>query len=66
MPAMTVRHVGKCLTCGERSADTADPDAAQVWCLKHAGLTRHSGYELAAFQCFNAAMTDPGIEPHVT
>ncbi|MFE0100078.1 hypothetical protein [Streptomyces sp. NPDC059009] len=61
MPTMAVRHFGKCLTCGERSADTADADVAQVWCLRHAGLTRHSGYELSAFQYFNASMTDPAV-----
>jgi hypothetical protein len=59
IPTMTARHFGKCLICGERSADTADPDDAQVWCLKHAGRTHHSGYELTAFQYFNAVMTDP-------
>nr|WP_190085916.1 hypothetical protein [Streptomyces longisporoflavus] len=41
--------------------DTADPDEAQMWCLKHAGLTRHTGYELSAFQLFNAAITDPSV-----
>ncbi|WP_455755154.1 DUF7848 domain-containing protein [Streptomyces luteogriseus] len=58
-PNMAVRHFGKCLTCGQRCTDTAEPDEAQVWCLKHAGLTHHSGYELSAFQYFNATMVDP-------
>ena len=62
VPEMAVRYFGKCLTCGERSADTAESDTAQVWCLKHAGATRHTGYELSAFQYFNAAMTDPTAE----
>ena len=66
MPTMAVRHFGKCLTCGERSDDTADADDAQVWCLKHAGLTHHSGYELSAFQYFNATVTDRSEEPHAT
>jgi hypothetical protein len=65
MPTMTVRHFAKCLTCGQRSADTAEPDEAQLWCLKHAGLTHHSGYELSAFQYFNAMMTDPAVEQRV-
>ncbi|MEU9112064.1 hypothetical protein AB0D04_09785 [Streptomyces sp. NPDC048483] len=59
MPDTAVRHVGRCLTCRERSSDAADADEVQVWCLRHAGLTHHSGYELAAFQCFDATMTDP-------
>ncbi|GGV66834.1 hypothetical protein GCM10010277_74950 [Streptomyces longisporoflavus] len=61
IPAIDARHVGKCLTCSDRSVDTADPDEAQMWCLKHAGLTRHTGYELSAFQLFNAAITDPSV-----
>lgn len=62
VPTMAVRHFGKCLTCGQRSAGTAEPDEAQVWCLKHAGLTHHSGYELSASQYCNAMMTDPEVE----
>ncbi|GGW42307.1 DUF7848 domain-containing protein [Streptomyces caelestis] len=66
VPTMAVRHCGRCLTCGERSADTADADDVHVWCLKHAGLTHHSGYEFSAFQYFNATMSDPGNESHAT
>ena len=61
MPAMSLRHVGTCLSCSEHSVDTADPDEAQLWCLKHAGMTRHTGYELSAFQFFNATITDPAV-----
>ncbi|GAA3151106.1 hypothetical protein ACFQ0X_20960 [Streptomyces rectiviolaceus] len=61
IPTMVVRHVGRCLSCGERSADTVDPDDAQLWCLRHAGMTQHSSYELSAFQYFNATITDPAV-----
>lgn len=67
MPAVAVRHVGKCLACGEHSVDTADPKEAQLWCLKHAGMRHHSGYELSAFQFFSAMITDPAAgeaHPH--
>ncbi|MFE0102751.1 hypothetical protein [Streptomyces sp. NPDC059009] len=57
---MAARYVGKCLACGARCADTAEADDAQVWCLKHAGATRHTGYEVSGFQYFNASMTGPG------
>ncbi|MFI9170805.1 DUF7848 domain-containing protein [Streptomyces lincolnensis] len=60
---MAVRHFGLCLSCDERSTDTTDPDTAQLWCLKHAGLTGHTGYELSAFQHFNATMTDSPAGP---
>ncbi|MDI3417965.1 DUF7848 domain-containing protein [Streptomyces luteolus] len=54
-----VCYFASCLICGERSKDQPDADAAQLWCLKHAGLTRHSGYELAVSQLFNAAVKAP-------
>ena len=56
MPGVPVRLHGKCLTCGQRSPDTSDADDTQLWCLKHAGATHHSAYELSAFQYFNATM----------
>ncbi|MFD9859877.1 hypothetical protein ACFWZB_11655 [Streptomyces alboflavus] len=56
---MTVRYAGKCLSCGERSPDAFAPDEAQLWCLKHAGTVRHSGFEVSAFQYFDAEMVDP-------
>ncbi|MFG2500248.1 hypothetical protein ACGFSB_18800 [Streptomyces sp. NPDC048441] len=61
MPAVGVRHVGTCLVCSGHSVDTVDPDEAQLWCLKHAGMTRHTGYELTAFQFFSATITDPAV-----
>lgn len=57
MPTMALRYFGKCLSCGERSADTTSADDAQLWCLKHAGATGDTGYELSAFQYFNATMS---------
>ncbi|MER5259167.1 MULTISPECIES: hypothetical protein [unclassified Streptomyces] len=62
MPGSDVRHVGTCLACSERSVDSADPGEAQLWCLRHAGLTRHTGFELTAFQFFSAVITDPAVE----
>ncbi|GAU67071.1 putative hypothetical protein [Streptomyces sp. NBRC 110611] len=59
VPGMVVRHLGKCLTCAEQSVDTADASDAQTWCLKRAGATRHSVYELSAFQYFDATLTAP-------
>ncbi|MFF4604638.1 hypothetical protein ACFY12_18155 [Streptomyces sp. NPDC001339] len=56
---MDLRHVGKCLICAEFCVDTAAPDEAQDWCLKHAGATGHTHYEMAAFQYFDAILTDP-------
>ncbi|MGW2562585.1 DUF7848 domain-containing protein [Streptomyces sp. NPDC001514] len=52
-----LRHYAECRNCGAKSVDTADPDDAQVWCLKHAGLTGHTSFEMTAFQLFEAAPT---------
>ncbi|MEV2252402.1 hypothetical protein AB0I94_17775 [Streptomyces sp. NPDC050147] len=59
----TMRYVGKCLTCSERYVDTATAEHAQLWCLKHAGITGHDSYELSAFQYFTASMADPAATP---
>ncbi|MBO1336299.1 hypothetical protein [Streptomyces sp. VRA16 Mangrove soil] len=37
---------------------TTSPTRTRPWCLKHAGPTGHTGYELAAFQLFDAIMSD--------
>ncbi|ARF52999.1 hypothetical protein B1H19_01275 [Streptomyces gilvosporeus] len=55
----SVRYVGTCLDCGEFCVDTASADAAQGWCLRHAGLTGDKRFEMRAFQYFSADMTDP-------
>ncbi|MDQ8706850.1 hypothetical protein RCO28_30920 [Streptomyces sp. LHD-70] len=49
----------------ERSKDQSDPDVAQLWCLKHAGRTHHSGYELTLVQQFNATVAAPPATPAV-
>ncbi|MDX6352754.1 MAG: hypothetical protein QOF84_7544 [Streptomyces sp.] len=33
-----------CMTCQEQSPSADDPDAPQLWCLQHAGRTRHEGF----------------------
>ncbi|MBT2408038.1 hypothetical protein J7I97_24795 [Streptomyces sp. ISL-87] len=35
----------ECTTCGDTSgAFDDDQDATEIWCLRHAGLTRHTGF----------------------
>jgi hypothetical protein len=53
-PDEPARYVAKCLTCGRRSMKTEDADEAQLWCLKHAGATRHSDFELSASRRYEA------------
>ncbi|MGY0486451.1 DUF7848 domain-containing protein [Streptomyces sp. WG-D5] len=49
-----VRHVGVCLDCGERCQGAGSPDDAQLWCLRHAGVSGHTAYELSVSQEFGA------------
>ena len=58
-PVLGLRYVGRCLDCGAFCVDTASPEEAQDWCLKHAGATGDIGFELTASQLFTARMTDP-------
>ncbi|MDH2388178.1 hypothetical protein QCN29_05110 [Streptomyces sp. HNM0663] len=53
-----LRFVAKCMDCGESCTDTSSSDEAQVWCLKHAGLTGDRTFELIATQAFTAAPTE--------
>lgn len=62
-PEATVGYVGKCLTCSERYVDAACGDDAQLWCLRHAGITGHLGYELSALQYFGASMANAAAKP---
>ncbi|KOT58978.1 MULTISPECIES: DUF7848 domain-containing protein [Streptomyces] len=58
IPGAEIRYYGKCLECFAQSTDTEVPDEAQLWCLKHAGLSRCTRYEVHAFQHFDARPTD--------
>jgi hypothetical protein len=51
-----LRHFGECRECWEKSVDTADPGEAQLWCLRHAGVSGHTSFELFAFQFFEATL----------
>ncbi|MFD9908579.1 hypothetical protein [Streptomyces sp. NPDC059063] len=55
-------YVGTCLKCRAQSPGSEHSDNAQVWCLKHAGLTKHTAYGLSVFQPFTASLTDPAFQ----
>ncbi|MFH8346905.1 hypothetical protein [Streptomyces sp. NPDC018045] len=57
-PDTEIRYYAKCLKCFAQSTDTNTSDEAQLWCLKHAGLSTCTRYELIAFQYFNARPDD--------
>ncbi|WP_446677939.1 DUF7848 domain-containing protein [Streptomyces noursei] len=53
-PDWSVRHVGKCLVCGEFCVDTASSGEAREWCVGHARATGDDHFELAAFEYISA------------
>ena len=50
-----LRYMGECLDCGKRSAESDSSDDAQLWCLKHAGMSSDTRFRLTAFQSFRAS-----------
>ncbi|MGW7573945.1 DUF7848 domain-containing protein [Streptomyces sp. NPDC054765] len=58
----SVRYVGACLDCGEFCVDAASADEAQDWCLKRAGRTGETHFEMRALQYFTAHLTDPAAD----
>ncbi|WP_157878484.1 hypothetical protein [Streptomyces chattanoogensis] len=50
--------MGKCLICWESCVDTPFAEKARDWCLKHVGVTGHTGFQLSAFEFFDAILTD--------
>ncbi|WP_442812418.1 DUF7848 domain-containing protein [Streptomyces sp. NBC_01210] len=53
-PETGLRYAGECLDCGERSINGDSADDAQLWCLKHAGMSGDKRFKLTAFQSFDA------------
>ncbi|WP_165985444.1 hypothetical protein [Streptomyces sp. YIM 98790] len=37
-------HTAECTTCAETSPPSPSRDAPELWCLRHAGRTRHPTY----------------------
>lgn len=47
-----------CSTCGAASERTEDKEAAELWCLKHAGLTAHTEFRGIITTFFRAALAE--------
>ncbi|MCW2899275.1 MAG: hypothetical protein JWO67_1540 [Streptosporangiaceae bacterium] len=45
--AEPITHAMQCAACGEQSLTFEEIEPAQLWALKHAGLTRHDTYREA-------------------
>ncbi|MBW1596899.1 hypothetical protein [Streptomyces sp. JJ38] len=47
-----------CTTCGETSGADASKDGPELWCLRHAGRTRHTGFQATTTSFFRASLVD--------
>lgn len=47
-----------CMSCGERSPETAEKDSVQEWCLKHSGRTHHTSYRAVITNYFVVRPTE--------
>ncbi|MBT2507089.1 hypothetical protein J7I98_14565 [Streptomyces sp. ISL-98] len=54
----SIRFVGTCQDCRDHAVNCDDSDEATLWCLRHAGLTGHTRFEMTASQHFTATATD--------
>ncbi|MGK5628608.1 DUF7848 domain-containing protein [Streptomyces sp. URMC 123] len=54
----TPSHITMCVACGVRSTPFLDVEQAELWALKHAGLSRHTAYEHTVTYYWRASMVD--------
>lgn len=50
----------ECTTCGESSGPADDKDSPELWCLRHAGRTSHTGFRAVVTVFFRATPQDGG------
>ncbi|WP_055470997.1 DUF7848 domain-containing protein [Streptomyces pathocidini] len=46
----------ECTTCGRQSGAAESKDEPEDWCLRHAGLTGHTGFRATTTSFFRAAL----------
>lgn len=51
-------HVAECTTCGEQSGDAETWGEPQLWCLRHAGRTAHTGFRATVVSLFRASLEE--------
>lgn len=50
-------YATECTTCAEVSAASNDRADPEIWCLRHAGRTGHTGFRATAMTFFRASLT---------
>jgi hypothetical protein len=51
-------HAAECTTCGETPGGAEDWDGPQLWCLRHAGRTSHTGFRGTVTGFFRASLEE--------
>ncbi|WP_146252245.1 DUF7848 domain-containing protein [Streptomyces carminius] len=47
-------YAAACVTCDDASGPSADKRAPELWCLRHAGRTGHTGFRATITSHFRA------------
>ncbi|MFE7456326.1 hypothetical protein [Streptomyces sp. NPDC057554] len=62
---LNVDHTGsgpvfesECTTCGDCSGAAEGKDAPEMWCLRHAGRTGHTGFRGITTAFFRASLSE--------
>jgi hypothetical protein len=53
-------YEAECTTCGESSGAADSKEAPEVWCLRHAGRSGHTGFRAATTTFFRATRAETG------
>ncbi|GGO56236.1 hypothetical protein GCM10012287_49360 [Streptomyces daqingensis] len=51
-------YVTECTTCAEESAASNDKGDPEIWCLRHAGRTGHTGFRATSMTFFRASLIE--------
>ncbi|WP_138355264.1 MULTISPECIES: DUF7848 domain-containing protein [Streptomyces] len=51
-------YAAECTSCGEASAAADEQEGPEVWCLRHAGLTGHTGFRGVITSFFRASLVE--------
>jgi hypothetical protein len=51
-------HEAECTTCLEKSDVAENWDEPQLWCLRHAGRTGHTGFRATVMGFFRASLEE--------
>lgn len=54
-------YAAECTTCAEESPAADSTEAPDIWCLRHAGRTGHTGFRLTVTTFLRATPIDPLI-----